>query len=41
VFGVLAAAAVIFMHRGNIGRLLRGEENRFALRPRRSRPLGT
>lgn len=41
VFAVLAAAAVIFLHRGNIGRLVRGTENRFALRQRRSKPAGT
>src|SRR3954470_14495688 len=44
VFAVFAAAAVIFLHRGNIKRLLHGEENRFALRrsgarePRTPRP---
>jgi len=36
VFAIAAAAAVIFMHRANIGRLLRGEENRFVLRHRGS-----
>jgi glycerol-3-phosphate acyltransferase PlsY len=30
-FASFAAAAVVFLHRGNIGRLLRGEENRFRL----------
>jgi glycerol-3-phosphate acyltransferase PlsY len=41
VFAVVAALAVIFLHRGNIGRLLRGEENRFELRHRRSKPVQT
>jgi acyl phosphate:glycerol-3-phosphate acyltransferase len=31
-FGVVAAAAVVFLHRANIGRLVRGKENRFRLR---------
>jgi len=31
-FGVAAGAAVVFMHRANIGRLVRGKENRFQLR---------
>jgi glycerol-3-phosphate acyltransferase PlsY len=31
-FGVLVALLVVFRHRENIGRLLRGEENRFAFR---------
>jgi glycerol-3-phosphate acyltransferase PlsY len=31
VFAAFAAAAVIFLHRGNVQRLLRGEENRFSL----------
>jgi glycerol-3-phosphate acyltransferase PlsY len=31
-FGAVAAAAVIFLHRANIGRLVRGKENRFQLR---------
>jgi glycerol-3-phosphate acyltransferase PlsY len=31
-FGVVAAAAVVFLHRANIGRLVRGKENRFQLR---------
>jgi acyl phosphate:glycerol-3-phosphate acyltransferase len=31
VFAALAAAAVVFLHRGNVKRLLRGEENRFVL----------
>jgi acyl phosphate:glycerol-3-phosphate acyltransferase len=30
-FAAFAAAAVLFLHRGNVKRLLRGEENRFAL----------
>jgi glycerol-3-phosphate acyltransferase PlsY len=34
VFGALAAAAVILLHRTNIKRLLHGQENRFALRRR-------
>ena len=44
VFAVAAAAAVIFLHRANIKRLLRGEESRFALKrsgaraPRTRRP---
>jgi glycerol-3-phosphate acyltransferase PlsY len=37
VFGALAAAAVILLHRANIKRLLRGQENRFALRRRGAR----
>ena len=37
LFAALAAAAVVFLHRGNISRLLHGEENRFELR-RRSKP---
>src|SRR4029077_14003979 len=32
LFATLAAAAVIFLHRGNVKRLWRGEESRFALR---------
>jgi acyl phosphate:glycerol-3-phosphate acyltransferase len=32
VFGALAAAAVVFLHRANVKRLLRGEESRFVLR---------
>jgi acyl phosphate:glycerol-3-phosphate acyltransferase len=35
-FGVAAATGVAFLHRANIGRLWRGEENRFELRRRRS-----
>ena len=35
VFGVVAAAAVIVLHRANIRRLLAGNENRFDLRRRR------
>jgi glycerol-3-phosphate acyltransferase PlsY len=35
VFASLAAAAVIFLHRANVKRLLRGEENRFVLLRRR------
>jgi glycerol-3-phosphate acyltransferase PlsY len=31
VFAVCAAAAVLFLHRANVRRLLRGEENRFEL----------
>jgi glycerol-3-phosphate acyltransferase PlsY len=41
VFAVLAALAVIFLHRANIARLLRREENRFELRHRRSKPAQT
>ena len=41
LFALAAAAAVAFLHRANIGRLLRGEENRFELRHRRSKPLRT
>ena len=37
VFGVAGAAAVIFMHRQNIRRLVSGTEHRFELRrPRRA-----
>ncbi len=32
VFGALAATAVVFLHRTNVKRLLRGEESRFVLR---------
>jgi glycerol-3-phosphate acyltransferase PlsY len=39
-FGVAAAAGVVFLHRANIGRLARGEENRFQLR-RRDRTTGS
>jgi glycerol-3-phosphate acyltransferase PlsY len=45
VFAALAAAAVLFLHRANVKRLLRGEESRFTLlrrnearKPRRPRP---
>ncbi len=43
VFGALAATAVVFLHRTNVKRLLRGEESRFVLRrgarePRTPRP---
>jgi glycerol-3-phosphate acyltransferase PlsY len=45
VFAALAAAAVLFLHRGNVKRLLRGEESRFTLlrrnearKPRTPRP---
>ncbi|HVA31995.1 MAG TPA: glycerol-3-phosphate 1-O-acyltransferase PlsY [Gaiellaceae bacterium] len=38
-FGGFAAAGVLALHRANIGRLWRGEENRFHLR--RKRPSGT
>jgi acyl phosphate:glycerol-3-phosphate acyltransferase len=31
VFATVAAAAVLFLHRGNVKRLLRGEESRFTL----------
>ena len=31
-FGIAGASAVIFLHRANIRRLLRGTEHRFALR---------
>ncbi len=37
VFAALAAAAVIFLHRANVKRLLRGEENRFVLKKREAR----
>ena len=29
ICAVIFAAIIVFMHRSNIGRLLRGEENRF------------
>jgi glycerol-3-phosphate acyltransferase PlsY len=32
VFGVLAAAVVVFLHRANVRRLRAGTENRFQLR---------
>ena len=35
VFAAFAAAAVVFLHRGNLKRLLHGEENRFVLLKRR------
>ena len=35
-FGGAAAAAVLFLHRANVKRLLRGEESRFDFRRRRS-----
>jgi glycerol-3-phosphate acyltransferase PlsY len=35
VFAAAAAAAVVFLHRGNVKRLLHGEENRFVLLRRR------
>ena len=39
VFGAAAAAGVAFLHRANLGRLARGEENRIELRRRKvSRP---
>jgi glycerol-3-phosphate acyltransferase PlsY len=34
-FGGAAGLGVVFLHRGNIGRLWRGEENRFELRRKR------
>jgi len=40
-FAGLAAAAVITLHRANISRLVRGTENRFKLRQRRSKPAQT
>ncbi len=40
VFAALAAAAVLFLHRGNTRRLLRGEENRIALGRARARRRG-
>jgi acyl phosphate:glycerol-3-phosphate acyltransferase len=36
VFAGLAAAGVLVLHRANIGRLVRGEENRFS----RAKPVG-
>jgi glycerol-3-phosphate acyltransferase PlsY len=41
VFAVVAALAVIALHRANIRRLLNGTENRFELRRRRSGPVRT
>jgi glycerol-3-phosphate acyltransferase PlsY len=40
VFTGIAAAAVLVLHRGNIRRLLRGEESRIDLRRRRTTPAG-
>jgi glycerol-3-phosphate acyltransferase PlsY len=37
VLATLAAAAVVFLHRANLRRLVHGEENRFDLRRRRAR----
>jgi hypothetical protein len=34
-FGAAAGVGVAFLHRGNLGRLWRGEENRFELKRRR------
>ena len=34
VFSILASALVIFLHRSNIGRLWRGEENKFTFKPK-------
>ena len=39
VFAGLAAAGVVVLHRANIGRLVRGEENRFT-RKRKSGAAG-
>lgn len=41
VFTALAAAAVLFLHRANIRRLLRGEENRIVLGRARGAGAGT
>jgi glycerol-3-phosphate acyltransferase PlsY len=41
VFGVAAGAGVAFLHRANIARLARGEENRFDLRRRKEPRPGT
>ena len=41
VFAALAAAAVVFLHRANLKRLVHGEENRFVLRRRRARESRT
>lgn len=41
VFGVAAAGGVAFLHRTNIARLARGEENRFELRRRKVARPGT
>jgi glycerol-3-phosphate acyltransferase PlsY len=37
LFAAIAAAAVIFLHRANVKRLLHGEENRFVLKRRGAR----
>jgi glycerol-3-phosphate acyltransferase PlsY len=37
-FGVTAGLGVAFLHRANLARLARGEENRFQLRRRRNEP---
>jgi len=34
-FGAAAGAGVVFLHRANVARLVRGQENRFELRRRR------
>jgi glycerol-3-phosphate acyltransferase PlsY len=41
VFAALAAAAVVFLHRANLKRLVHREENRFVLRRRRARESHT
>jgi glycerol-3-phosphate acyltransferase PlsY len=41
IFTALAAAAVLFLHRANIGRLLRGQENRIQLGRARGAGVGT
>ena len=38
VLSFVSAAAVIFLHRGNLKRLRMGTESRFSLRPRRAAP---
>jgi glycerol-3-phosphate acyltransferase PlsY len=38
VFAAIGTAAVLFLHRGNMRRLLRGEEHRIELRRERARP---
>lgn len=38
IFACVAAAAVIYFHRGNIGRLIRGEELRIEFRRRKTSP---
>jgi acyl phosphate:glycerol-3-phosphate acyltransferase len=40
-FGCAAAAGVVFLHRANIARLARGQENRFEFRRGRSKPRTT